>query len=188
MSIKKISFLGVYVGLIILFTFVPYTGYININFMAFTIMPFFVVLATYHLGFAGAIISSASFGVGSFLRALYFGNFIMSNPMTSILSRVILGVVVYLTYICIPKKNFTNNLMVTIIAFIMNAVLVSSFFLFSDLSFEKAGLYKTSIFWFGKILLNFCIEISLGTFLYCITHRFFFAPNSIFSINSKNNW
>ncbi len=75
---RTVAFLGVYVALFIIMTFVPQVGYIKVGPINATMMAIPVTLATIHYGWKGAI-----FGIGCFIISSIIGAVFFTPPIIS---------------------------------------------------------------------------------------------------------
>ncbi|TCG10750.1 ECF transporter S component [Mycoplasma todarodis] len=69
---RTVAFLGVYVALFIIMTFVPQVGYIKVGPINATMMAIPVTLATIHYGWKGAVFGIACFIISSIVGTLFF--------------------------------------------------------------------------------------------------------------------
>jgi len=96
--IREITTLSIYLALIIVLSFVPYTGYIQIGPLAITTIPIIVAAATYHKGLKGSLMAGLAFALGSYLRAVTMFPTLMVDPMLSIVPRILMLLSIYLSY------------------------------------------------------------------------------------------
>ena len=52
-NVRTFAILSIYISIIIILTFVPYTGYLQFGPLAITTIPIIISIATYDLGFIG---------------------------------------------------------------------------------------------------------------------------------------
>ncbi|MGX7091531.1 ECF transporter S component [Hutsoniella sourekii] len=96
---RNFVFVSLFVALIILQTSVPFLGFISIGPISMTIIPITVILASLWLDLKSAVIVGLTFGLCSFLRTWLIGNpverLIFTNPLISVLPRVMMPIVVH---------------------------------------------------------------------------------------------
>ncbi|MGX7106992.1 ECF transporter S component [Hutsoniella sourekii] len=96
---RHFVFVSLFVALIILQTSVPFLGFISIGPISMTIIPITVILASLWLDLKSAVIVGLTFGLCSFLRTWLIGNpverLIFTNPLISVLPRVMMPIVVH---------------------------------------------------------------------------------------------
>ncbi|MFL1059857.1 ECF transporter S component, partial [Mycoplasmopsis synoviae] len=73
MSIKRIAYFVMYLGIILGLSLIPYIGLITIGPVSINIITIVIIIASFHLGFFGGHASGAFVGLGSFLAALLYG-------------------------------------------------------------------------------------------------------------------
>ncbi|ADE19626.1 ECF transporter S component [Mycoplasma crocodyli] len=156
--IRKIVFASIYVAMILTFSLIPFLGYITIGVVAISIIPFFVVVATVHLGFLGASTSSITFGLGSLFAALVQGDPYFIFPDLSVLPRILVGLVVYLVYKLLRDPNWWKVLILGIIAPISNTIFVT-IALYIHHSFAPISWLGNINVWLVAIWLNVVVEI-----------------------------
>ncbi len=116
-TIRKMSFLSMYVAVFLVMTFVPQVGYIRIGLINATMMAIPVSLATIHFGWKGALFGLICFGISSLLGCLYFQPPIVAVGWGQLIVMflfgrlLILGPIVGVTWVAnlIRKKIKANN-------------------------------------------------------------------------------
>ena len=162
-KIYTIVILSIYTSIIIILTFVPYTGYLQFGPLAITTIPVVISIATYDLGFSGAITTSLAFGIGSYLRATTLFPSLMVDPTLSIVPRIMVGLFIYLIYKILGKLKLWKFTVLTIFCVLLNSFFVSLFYFIDQLYNDS---YKKSfIVWIVLIYINFIFELTTGIFL-----------------------
>ena len=171
MTIRQLTHLSAYVAIIFILSFVPYTGYITVGTISITTIPFIIAMATYHLGFRGAITTAFTFGITSYLVALQIGSVIFVDPVVSIVPRFLLGFVIYGIYKLLGKFKTWKYVLLVSSTVIMNTVLVTTFIFISSTYYNDS--FKGSFyFWLTLIYINFIVEISVAIFISIVTSHF----------------
>ena len=124
---------AMFIAIIILQSFVPFLGNIPIVVLNITIIHITVIVGGVVLGPPAGFLLGFTWGVCSFLRAFTSGNvlslMIFTNPMISILPRLLMGGFVALFYHKATKLIASDRLRMAVSGFlgsIMNTVLVLS--------------------------------------------------------------
>ncbi|MBN2504342.1 MAG: ECF transporter S component [Bacilli bacterium] len=95
---RSMTILAMFIAIILVMTFVPYLGYIQIpNFPSILLIHIPVLIGGVILGRKAAIILALVFGVGSLLKALYSPglDYLFIFPWVSVLPRVLWGMMIY---------------------------------------------------------------------------------------------
>ncbi|WLP85625.1 hypothetical protein [Mycoplasma seminis] len=172
LNVQTIVWLALYLAIIIMFTFTPYTGYITIGIISITTIPLIILIASIHLGYLGILWTSFNFGLWSYLGSIILHFPLFNNPLISFLPRVILGLVLCLFYWLLFKKWRFNIYSVGIYAFLIftfNTLLVS-IMVFIIIQFTTLENIPNPYAWFMLIWLNMIVEwgvlevISLGLY------------------------
>ncbi|MFV8418807.1 hypothetical protein [Mycoplasma sp. 005V] len=158
-DIKTIVYLALYLAITIVFTFVPYTGYITIGIVSITTIPIIILIASIHLGYLGILWTSFNFGLWSFIGSIILQFPIFNLVYISFFPRLLLGIILCgLYYLLFKLWNF-NIVSLAIYAFcifMLNTMLVSIALLitiqFKDLNIGDARV------WFGLIWINMLVE------------------------------
>lgn len=116
-GIKELTLGSLIFGIIIAMTFVPNMGYITVAGIAITIIHIPVLIGAALLGWKWGLFFGTIFGIGSFIQAFTYitTNAPFTNPLVSILPRMIFGLVAGLVfqlvkaYISKQKKNNVIN-------------------------------------------------------------------------------
>lgn len=143
---KRLVLRAMFVAIIILQSWVPFLGFINIGVIAVTIIPVTVILATLLLGTKEGAIIGFTFGLNSFLRALLIGNpierLIFTSPLVSILPRLLMPIIVGLIFVNNDRIKSINlkGALAGFTGCILNTILV-----LSAIGFFKPTEYITAI-------------------------------------------
>ena len=187
----KIAQLAIYTALMIILIFVPYTGFISIGIVSFTIIPVVIALATYHHGFVGAMLTSILFGIGSFVLAMVgiTHSILFTRPEISILPRVFLGLIVYGIYKLLGQIRLWKFMILSALTVIINTSLVTGFmFMTAEYDYQVKDIARTLWVWLTLIWLNFTIELSASIVL---SMPLFVLAKSLIQRNIdyvKNSW
>lgn len=167
-----IANLSIYVALMTILTFVPYTGYWHFGPISVTILPVFIAIATWHLGWTGGMTTSIAFGLGSYLKALAgMGSPLFANyPELAIIPRLLVGVTIsfvvsLLKDIRLWKVVFTSGLVV-----FANTLYVTVWFILMK-EYRNASELSTFKAWIVLIYINFFVELGLAIFFGLVTYK-----------------
>ena len=150
-NLKKLTLCSVLSALIIVMTFVPYTGYISYGLVIeITTLHIVVILGAVLLGWKYGAVLGGVWGSFCIVRALITGawpDFI--NPMVSFVPRVIVGIVAGLVFYALCKmrvNKYASALITAIFGTLTNTVLVLSALRIFGTFFEEfieGGLLQT---------------------------------------------
>jgi len=104
--LKQIALDGLFIALIIIFTFVPYTGYITIGLISFTTIHVIVLIGAVLFGYKKGALYGFVFGLMSLLKAINYpstGDFLFVNPFVSVLPRFLFGLISGLIFDLLKK-------------------------------------------------------------------------------------
>ena len=107
-SIFHIAFDAMFLALFVVFSYIPYIGYINIGPIAFTTMHILVLIGALLFGKWKGALFGLFMGVLSLLVSLQYPgtiNYLFLNPFVSVLPRVIFGFVSGLIFDILRKKS-----------------------------------------------------------------------------------
>lgn len=107
-TIKKLALASIFGALIIVLTFVPYTGYITIGPLSFTIIHIVVIIGAIIMGPKYGLLLGFFFGLGSLIRSNTTGatyDIVFMFPWVSVLPRMLFGFLAGV-YFSIFKKIF----------------------------------------------------------------------------------
>ncbi len=137
-SIQDITLLGIFSGVIILMALVPQLGFIQIGFIALTIIHIPVLIGGYFGGKRVAIGLGLAFGLASFSQALIRPvtpvDLLFQNPLISVLPRFLFGSLLALLTLRLKpfKSEYLNIPLVFALATLAHTVFVlGSFYVFS---------------------------------------------------------
>ncbi|EFF41141.1 ECF transporter S component [Mycoplasmopsis alligatoris] len=159
--IKKITYCAIYVALIMMMSLVPWLGYIKIGVIHISTIPFIVVVATLHMGFIGAFTAGLTFGIGSLIASIVFGEPTFIYPDLSVLPRILVGLLVYLFYKLLGKPNIYKAVVLGILCPVFNTLLVTVF-LFIHHSVAPISWLTNLKAWIILIWLNFIVEVAFS--------------------------
>ncbi len=123
---KKMVYNGFIMAIIIIMSVVPFLGFIQVPPIAVTLVHIPVIIGAILLGFNSALLFSLTFGLSSLFVALTRGStpldVLFTNPMISVVPRVIFGVAIIVIYNLVKKTSLKDGAKIGITAFL------SSFF------------------------------------------------------------
>lgn len=123
---KKMVYNGFIMAIIIIMSLVPFLGFIQVPPIAVTLVHIPVIIGAILLGFNSALLFSLTFGLSSLFVALTRGStpldVLFTNPMISVVPRVIFGVAIIVIYNLVKKTSLKDGAKIGITAFL------SSFF------------------------------------------------------------
>ncbi|PAK20975.1 hypothetical protein CJJ23_04510 [Mycoplasmopsis agassizii] len=172
--IKTWIYLAFYLALILILSFIPYTGYIKLGLIDFTTLPIIMVVASLHLGWSGGSIVGFAIGLGALIAAHTRGDAsgMFYFPDVSVLPRFLTGLIVGLTSQLLIKERFKNvvkviNIMILgALAVLLNTTLVTAFiFLHNAIAPFQFLNSVTLLIWLGFIYVNFIVEIIFALIL-----------------------
>ncbi|MFV8482686.1 hypothetical protein ACNQ1T_00095 [Mycoplasma sp. 1932B] len=158
-DIKIIVYLALYLAIIIVFTFTPYTGYITVGIVSITTIPLIILIASIHLGYIGILWTCFNFGFWSFIGSIILQLPIFNLVYISLIPRILLGLILCAIYYLLFKVWSFNLVSVAIYAFcifMLNTMLVSSALLIT-IQFKDLNIGNAKI-WFGLIWINMLVE------------------------------
>ncbi|AAZ43430.2 ECF transporter S component [Mycoplasmopsis synoviae] len=173
MSIKRIAYFGMYLGIILGLSLIPYIGLITIGPVSINIITIVIIIASFHLGFFGGLASGAFVGLGSFLAALLYGRILFIYFDIAFLPRLLVGALIGVIVIKIKKITIWKALFLGLLAALANTVLVTAFLFLhnaiSTIAFIGESL-KGFVFWVSLISVNALVELlvlgALSMFLF----------------------
>lgn len=95
---REMTILAMFIAIILIMTFVPYLGYIQIpNFPSILLVHIPVLIGGALLGRKAGLVLGLTFGIGSLIKASYSPglDYLFIFPWVSVVPRVIFGVVIY---------------------------------------------------------------------------------------------
>lgn len=130
----RIAILGIFTAIILLQSFVPFLGYIPIPPLNPTIIHITVIIAAISLGTKEGMIIGGVWGVVRLIRAFAapqtpLDPLIFTNPLISVLPRILVGLVAGLVFYTFRKKgNQTFGMALSaVLASLTNTIVVLSF-------------------------------------------------------------
>ncbi|CAI2684437.1 Pantothenate transporter PanT [Apilactobacillus kunkeei] len=123
----KMNILSVFITIIILQTSIPGLGNIPIGPLSVTIIPITVVLAAIVLGTKDGAIVGGVWGLITFVRAFWWPTsplaiYVFTNPLVSILPRILVGLVAGLIFTRLYKPNKPYRMYMSITGFVSSIV------------------------------------------------------------------
>ena len=168
LMVRDISLLAMYTALILALSFIPYTGYITVGVIRITTIPVIISIATWHLGFKGAVTTSITFGIGSYLTALYMSPFFANFPELAFVPRIMMGLAIWLLVRSLGKHSLWKLILTAACTVLFNTMFVTAWYFIMQL-YRDGDDFKSLKAWMVLIYVNFIVElavaISLGTLL-----------------------
>ncbi len=123
--------LGMLSALIVIMTFVPYIGYISIGTLSITLLHIPLIIGACVLGVKGGLVLGAVWGITCIIKAatspMALTDPLFTNPLVSLLPRLLAGLVAGLVYEFVAKKLKKTHLASTlsaVFACLTNTILV----------------------------------------------------------------
>lgn len=138
--------LSLFIAIILIQSWVPFLGFINLGILSVTIIPVTVILGTLWLGTKEGTILGFVFGLNSFVRAWLIGNpverLVFTSPLVSIIPRILMPLIVGLVVHNLMKKQngYIKGFVAGLLGSALNTVLVLG----------SIGLFKPSEFLLGQ--------------------------------------
>jgi uncharacterized membrane protein len=130
---RNLALAGMFTAIIIVMTYVPYTGYISYSPVspAITTLHIPVILGSLFLGWKYGAILGGVWGINCVIKAFLDPrpeNIPFQNPLVSFVPRVIVGIVAALVFAACLKglKKYFSAIIATVAATLTNTVLVIS--------------------------------------------------------------
>lgn len=170
----ELAQLGMLSALIVIMTFVPYIGYISIGALSITLLHIPLIIGACVMGPKGGLVLGAVWGITCIIKAatspVAVTDPLFTNPLVSLLPRLIAGLVAGLVYSLISKKLNKQHLaavLSAISACVTNTVFVmGSLYLVYGQSSEAAKLG--------------IVQFDFGSFIYFILAAF--GTNAVFEM------
>ncbi|MGQ2282303.1 ECF transporter S component [Apilactobacillus kunkeei] len=123
----RMNILSVFIAIIIVQTSIPGLGNIPIGPFSVTIIPITVVLAAIVLGTKDGAIVGGVWGLITFVRAFWWPTsplaiYVFTNPLVSILPRILVGLVAGLIFTRLYKPNKPYRMYMSITGFVSSIV------------------------------------------------------------------
>ncbi|AKA50148.1 hypothetical protein VO56_02785 [Mycoplasmopsis gallinacea] len=182
--VRKITYLSIYFAIVLLLSLVPNLGYISLGDISITFAPIIIIIGCYHLEKLGASIGFM-IGLGSFIAALVFGRILFVFPDISIISRLLLGIIVYLIIKVLGKPKLWKTAIIGMATPLLNTFLVSAFILIhNEISDLNIGLTVKG--WLTLIWINATAEFIFITIATLLLHPFLVYLYNQKPFTSKN--
>ncbi|WP_017755360.1 ECF transporter S component [Calidifontibacillus oryziterrae] len=109
----RLTILGVLTAIVVIQTFIPFLGYIPIGPLSLTIIPITVILTAIVFGPKNGAIVGGVWGMITFIRAFVaptspLAPIIFTNPLISVLPRILIGITAGSTYYFLEKSIISN--------------------------------------------------------------------------------
>lgn len=170
----RIAQLGVMSALIIVMTFVPFLGYISYGGLSITLIHIPVIIGACVLGVKGGVVLGAVWGITCIIKAatspVAITDPLFTNPLVSLLPRVIAGLVAGLVFSLISKKLKKHHLASILSA--ISACLTNTVFVMGSLYLVYGNTSDAA-----KLGI---VQFDLGSFIYFILAAF--GTNAIFEM------
>ncbi len=122
---REMTILAMFIAIILLMTFVPYLGYIQIpGIPSFILIHIPVLIGGAMLGRKASIILGLTFGIGSMIKALYSPglDYLFIFPWVSVLPRFIFGLLIY-DVVRLFRKLIPSRILALSVSFIILTVI-----------------------------------------------------------------
>ncbi|MBR7927029.1 ECF transporter S component [Aerococcaceae bacterium zg-ZUI334] len=124
--------LALFLSLIMIQTWVPFLGNINIGLLSITFIHVTVIVATLWLGLREGVMVGTMWGINSWIRSLAMptsplATYALSSPIVSVLPRILMPLIIGLIYMNLPKKHQQSKITLFILGglgAILNTVLL----------------------------------------------------------------
>ncbi|WP_324672961.1 hypothetical protein U5U50_00675 [Mycoplasma sp. 888] len=159
-TIKNIAYLAMYMAIIVILTFTPYTGYITIGVISITTVPIVILIASIHLGMIGTLWNTLLFGFWSWIGSIVLGYPIFNNILYSFVPRIALALfLIGAYYLCfkIGKFNIFTSTIFAFLIFAANTLFVS-IFIFIGIQFIGIKEVSSPSVWLTLIWVNMLVE------------------------------
>lgn len=184
---RKIVLTALFIAIIVVMTFVPYTGYISYGGISITTLHIPVIIGAIVLGKSGGLLLGLTWGVLNLIKAYTLGTpeaLIFMNPMISVVPRVITGFLIGLVADIFRNRielkkysiicGITGSLSNTV--FVLTAIAI-----FGTENFMAFGATVDMIFQV-LVSVNGIIELGLAIFLTPVIIK---AINGVYPISTK---
>lgn len=111
-KIRSIVYDAMFLAIFVVFTFVPYLGYITIGPVSFTYIHLFVILGAALFGWKRGLLYGFFMGIFSLIKAVQFpgtADYFFLNPFISVFPRMIFGLASGLLFDRLKKIKFINQ-------------------------------------------------------------------------------
>lgn len=130
-SVLRLTTMALFIGLIVIMTFVPNIGYIQIGTLSITTLHIPVIIGSALMGPLGGFVLGTTWGMTSFLKVyttvvnpIEFALF--SNPLISIAPRMLVGLIIAYTYKGLKpiQNSVLRNSLIALVGTLSNTILV----------------------------------------------------------------
>lgn len=157
--IRSIIFDAMFLAIIIIMTFVPYIGYIQVGLISFTLIHIPVLIGAAIFGWKRGLMYGIFFGVASLIKATTYPgtiDFLFVNPLISVLPRALFGLAAGFLFSLIRRmpKFYQKGIHITLASFVLTAfhtflVLTMLWLVYRS---ELESFLETSLTWAGLAL------------------------------------
>lgn len=126
-NIRQIAYDAMFLAIILVMTFTPYVGYIQIGPISFTLIHLPVLIGAALFGWKRGLLYGLFFGAGSLIKAMTMPgtiDFLFFNPLVSILPRMIFGLLAGLLFSLLRKFKafYQKGIVMPIGAFLLTVI------------------------------------------------------------------
>lgn len=188
-KIKELTLTGLFIALITVMTFVPFTGYISYGGVSITTLHIPVIIGAIVLGRVGGLIVGTAWGVLCLILAYTSGlpeAIIFMNPLISVVPRAIVGLVVGFIADVFRGKNDLKkySIICGVVGSLTNTILVMcAIGLFGGDVFGSFGETVGAIFQ-TLVAVNGILELGLAILL---TPILVVAISKVYPVNVKRS-
>ena len=158
-NIKQIAYDAMFLAIILLMTFIPYVGYIQVGPISFTLIHIPVLIGAGLFGWKRGLLYGLFFGLSSLIKATTYPgtiDFLFVNPLVSVLPRLLFGLIAGLLFSLLGKmkKLYQKSIFLPLISFlltIVHTILVLSM-LFLIYRVELSVFFESEIRYIGFAL------------------------------------
>ncbi|MFA5421219.1 MAG: ECF transporter S component [Bacilli bacterium] len=157
--VRSIIFDAMFLAIILIMTFVPYVGFIQIGLISFTLVHIPVLIGAALFGWKRGLMYGLFFGVASLIKATTYPgtiDFLFVNPLISILPRVVFGFAAGLLFSLLKKmpKFYQKGFYIAVASFFLTALhtfmVLSMLWLIHRVEIE--GFLQSPVTWVGLAL------------------------------------
>ncbi len=187
MDVRQLTLTGLFIALIAVMTYVPYTGYISYGGISITTLHIPVIIGAMALGSIGGLILGTTWGILNLILAYTSGTpeaIIFMNPLISVVPRMIDGLLIGFVADFFRGKLGTSkySIICGVVGSLTNTILVlTAIGLFGGEEFMAFGDTVAMIFQV-LVSVNGVIELGLAIFLTPILIN---AISKVYPVNIK---
>ncbi|MFA5481015.1 MAG: ECF transporter S component [Bacilli bacterium] len=157
--IRDIVFDAMFLAIILIMTFIPYVGFIQIGVISFTLLHIPVLIGAALFGWKRGLMYGFFFGIASLIKATTYPgtiDFLFVNPLISVLPRAIFGLVAGLLFSLLKKMPlfYQKGIFIALSSFILT--LFHTFLVLSTLWLiyrpEVENFLNQEVSWAGLVL------------------------------------